>query len=155
MAHYSSHPNAKSAWMVKPDWARLEENGNNISRACDGDMEVFWGLIWVIIWHKPCYSLFITYLIVIFEVDLLLIKLWLLPCFFRSIITQNSRITWGKINSIREDIDRVCDNTIVSNGFCHIITCISQKKTHIIPSLQVWYGSFLRAVTGDDIAKTM
>ena len=54
-------------------------------------MEVFWGLIRVMIWQKTCqkfsegwygwwygkktcHSLFITYLIVIFEVDLLLIN---------------------------------------------------------------------------------
>ena len=44
---------------------------------------------------------------------------------------------------------------IVLHGFCHIITRISTKKTHITPSLRRWYGSFLRADTGDDMAKNM
>ena len=47
------------------------------------------------------------------------------------------------------------DTNIVLHGFCHIITRISPKKTHITPSLREWYGSFLRADTGDDMAKTM
>ena len=72
-------------------------------------MEVFWGLIRVMIWQKTCYSLFITYLIVIFEVDLLVIELWLFLSFSPRIITQNFRITWGKMTNIREYIDRVCD----------------------------------------------
>ena len=62
----------------------------------------FWGLIRVMIWQKQSNSLFITYLIVISKFDLLLIKLWLFLSFFLRIITQNSCITWGKINSIRK-----------------------------------------------------
>ena len=48
----------------------------------------------LMIWQKPCNSLIITYLIVIFEV--LLIKLWLFLSFFPRIITKNSCITLKK-----------------------------------------------------------
>ena len=65
-------------------------------RAWEGDMEVFWGLIRVMIWPKACNSLFITYLIVIFEVDLLYIELWLFLSFFPYIITQISVSHGGK-----------------------------------------------------------
>ena len=88
-------------------------------RACEGDIEVFWGLIWVMIWQKTCNSLFITYLIVIFKVALLFIELWLFLSFFPRIITQNSRITWGKVINIREYIDRVCDNNIILHVLSH------------------------------------
>ena len=35
---------------------------------------------------------------------------------------------------------KILVNNIELHGFCHIITRISPKKTHITPSLRGWYG---------------
>ena len=50
--------------------------------------------------------------------------------------TENSRITWGKMNSIGKDMDRVCDNVFY----------IKQAQGDMV---------FWGADTGDGMAKTM
>ena len=114
-------------------------------RACEGDMEVFWGLIRVMLWQKTCNSLFISYLIVIFEVELLFIELWMFLSFFPRIITQNVRITWGKMNSIRKDIDRVCDKPWYHPWYQYTLFALLQTKFH----LKIIYNQYIQNISSN------